>query len=119
MSVFGIAGAGRGGRQSQAGPLWGLSLWLHTLLARALAGPPAAWCRACTGDSAVTQPWTPHKRDTVPRSSLTARLLCAPKYLCLSVEAAAPGFLWKNAAGPAPPALRYLLGTGRAQLGLR
>lgn len=116
----------RGGEGRAAEPGWAFvgSVFVAAHAPGTGSGRPAGCLVPCLhrgqrGDSAVTQPWTPHKRDTVPRSSLTACLVCAPKYLCLSAEAAAPGFLWKNAACPAPPALRYLLGTGRAQLGLR
>lgn len=50
----------------------------------------AASCRAHLGDSKVAQPWTAHKRDTAPHSSLTACLLCAPKYFCSSTEPVVP-----------------------------
>lgn len=65
-----------------------------------------------------------HHPGRLPKGTLPPLLLISPPPLCPEMVSfltgpRPPGLLRKNAAASAPPALSYLLGTGRTQLGLR
>ena len=124
VRLFNAAGwRGGGGRRSQAGGFEGLVFarvtrsWNRLPQAR-----PAALCRAHLGDHKVAHPGVttgtlpltppPPPASSVPQNTFVRQQSPGP-----------PSLLWKNAAcpprPPPNPTLSYLLGTGRAQLGLR